>query len=387
MKRILVLPGGSYVSGAEKITLDVIRHLKTQGFELLCCVNGWNNGDFIREVKGTGINFFSVRLGWFYIRKPLWSIDSLINYLPAFIRARRYIRKFNCHYTYISNYKQAVLIYPLLSRNIIYHVHDPNSHSRVNRFFINLLDKKILKYVAVSEFIKKDIQKIGAIDPAKIEVIYNGVDEQQLCAKTSFDKVRIGIIGQLIPRKGHLVLLKAVKLLASNYRHRFVVYVFGTGDKHYTKLVQNYIRENSLDELIVWQGHAEDPTVIYRNIDLTVIPSLAEAFGLVAVESYFNKIPVIASRLGGLEEIVVDDHTGYLFNPGDSEDLKLKIKKYLDDPDLITKMGENGFVYGGSKFKRNTMHQRMELLFKSLDISAVKKDTIAKHDVYNTLIV
>lgn len=370
MKRILVLAGGSYISGAEKIALEVLRHLKVQGFDLLCCVSGWNNGEFIREVKAIGINFFTVKLGWFYIRKPLWTLDSLINYLPAFIRAWRYIRNFKSDYVYISSYKQAILIYPLLSRNIIYHVHDPNSHSRVNRFFIKVLDKKIIKYIAVSEFIKADLQKVGVIDSQKIEMVYNGVDLPDIEEKSSFDKPRIGIIGQLIPRKGHIVLLEAVKLLKEKYNRKFIVYIIGSGDLRYMQFLIEYVQQNELVEYVDFKGHVNNISDIYSNIDITVVPSLSEAFGLIAIESYFHKIPVIASRVGGLEEIVCDGSTGYLFVPGDAHDLSTKLNLLLDDPSLAKKMGNDGFQFCQPKFLKENMLDNLKIVFDTVSESA-----------------
>jgi glycosyltransferase involved in cell wall biosynthesis len=230
---------------------------------------------------------------------------------------------------------------------------------------LRLIDKKVLKYIACSQSIKKDLEKIG-IDGQKIKVIYNGVDLPVHGEKTFFDKPRIGIVGQLIYRKGHVVLLEAAKLLKEIYQKQFVIYVIGSGDQRYTNGLLEYVRQNSLEDYVQFKGQINSISEIYTGIDLTVVPSFSEAFGLIAVESYFHKIPVIASRVGGLEEIVLHEKTGYLFTPGNADELANRISLFLEAPAMIKTMADEGFEYCRSRFLKDTMLTKLIMLVDNL---------------------
>jgi len=78
----------------------------------------------------------------------------------------------------------------------------------------------------------------------------------------------------------------------------------------------------------------------YRKARLIVVPSMwFEPFGLVAAEAMSHGVPVIASRTGGLEEVIADGETGWFFAPGDSDDLEAKIKALWENPELCRRMG------------------------------------------------
>ena len=82
---------------------------------------------------------------------------------------------------------------------------------------------------------------------------------------------------------------------------------------------------------------------LYRKLDICVVPSLwPEPFGIVALEGMACGRPVIATRVGGLQEIVVDEETGCLVDPGNVEQFADRLERLMDDPDLRAKMGEKG---------------------------------------------
>jgi len=89
-----------------------------------------------------------------------------------------------------------------------------------------------------------------------------------------------------------------------------------------------------------WLSHGET-LALYRNAHIAVVPSLwEEAFGLVAVEAMAAGVPVCASRTGGLQEIIEEGKTGFLFKPGDSAALADVLEKLLQDPELRKRMGD-----------------------------------------------
>src|ERR1700733_9023907 len=94
-KRILFIVGASYVSGLENITLHLIRGLKERGYEVKCVINGWNDGVFKSTLQSLGIDFFEMKLGWIYITKPKWTIDTLLHWPGAYFKFKKAIRSFD----------------------------------------------------------------------------------------------------------------------------------------------------------------------------------------------------------------------------------------------------------------------------------------------------
>src|SRR3989442_762168 len=94
-KRVLFFTGGSYVSGLEIVTLHLMKGLKEEGYEVRSVVNGWNDGNFKHMLDEAEIKYYVVKLGWLYIRKPLWTIDTLIHYPKAFFTCKKIIQDYN----------------------------------------------------------------------------------------------------------------------------------------------------------------------------------------------------------------------------------------------------------------------------------------------------
>lgn len=111
-KSILIIANGNYISGAEKVTLDVMHGLKEQGYNLHCMASGWNDGDFIGRVKSIEIPVTITKLGWYYVSKILWSIDSLIHYPGGIVRFLRLKKKFHADLVYIISFRHIILLWP-----------------------------------------------------------------------------------------------------------------------------------------------------------------------------------------------------------------------------------------------------------------------------------
>ena len=211
-KKILAIIGGTYIFGLEKVSIDVLEGLKKKGHTLHCMVSGWNDGDFIKQLNTIQIPYTAIKLGWYYITKLLWSLDSLVHYPKAIIDFINLKRRIKPELIYIYSYRQIMLLYPFFNNNIIYHVQDPNAESKQARFFLKMIDKKVKSYIAPSNYIKEDLIKCG-IAANKIQLIYNGTEILPAIDEEANEKFTIGIIGQIIERKGHLQLIEALHIL------------------------------------------------------------------------------------------------------------------------------------------------------------------------------
>ena len=360
-KRILVIAGGTYISGAEKVTLDVVQGFKENGHEVHCMVSGWNNGDFIDQLKSLHINHTAIKLGWYYTSKFLWSLDSLVNYPKAIFSFIKLQKKFKPDVVYTISFRQIVLLYTFFTNNIIYHIHDQNSNSRQSKFFLKLIDKKVKKYITVSKFIQQDLINCN-IAFKKISVIYNGIEILPLPEKTNQPKdiFSIGIIGQVIHRKGHLVAIDALKKLVDKHLKVQLVIV-GVGDTAFEQEVKQKIKQDGLENYVIWKGFIKNIEIIYQGLDVVLAPTQnEEPFGLMACEANMLGIPVIVANKGGLMEIVEDGLNGYRIDATNATQIAEAIEKLYHNPLIREQMGINGRNKTNTLFSKKAMNSSIQ---------------------------
>jgi glycosyltransferase involved in cell wall biosynthesis len=362
-KKILVIAGGTYVSGAEKVTLDVLEGFKENGHTVHCMVSGWNDGDFIGRIKKLQLPYTAIKLGWYYTTKIWWSLDSLVHYPKAIWDFIRLKKKFKPDIVYTISFRQIVLLYPFFGKNIIYHIHDPNSHSKQSRFFLKLIDNKVKTYIAVSNFIKQDLIKCGLAE-YKIEVVHNGVNPVEISIEKKYMQngiLKIGIIGQIIERKGHEDLLMALYLLKNKIR--FELNIFGKGTVEYKNKLEALIKQYGLNELVVWRGFIKNPISIYQDLDVLVAPTRTEEpFALVAIEAGAYRIPIIVTKSGGFPESVEDGNTGFVINKSAPKEIAEKLFFLYSNPQLLKTLGENASQKIGIQFNLELTKRKVNQL-------------------------
>jgi glycosyltransferase involved in cell wall biosynthesis len=199
-------------------------------------------------------------------------------------------------------------------------------------------------FIAPSEFLLKKYVEFGLNEEKVIYLDYgfNTTPYKNLNRKVSVN-LRIGYIGTLIPPKGIHVLLKAFsKIKAINVELR----IHGGFDhnideyKSYSTAIKKFFK---LDNVTWFGPYINDDIVnILNEIDIIVVPSVwYENSPLVIHEAFLAKIPVFASRVGGMEELVQHGINGFLFEPGNDDDLRLYIQKIINQPDLLEKFKSN----------------------------------------------
>lgn len=367
-KRLLVIAGGTYIYGAEKVTLDVIKGLGQEGYEINTLISGWNDGAFAKALDKLQVKYYPLKLGWYYTSKLWWSLDSLVHYPGAILRYLRIRKQFKDWPVYIISFRQVILLWPFFKKNIVYHVHDANAGSRQSRYFLKIIDRKVIKFIAISEFIKEDLVASG-ISPHKIEVIYNGVEILPAIQKSTdhSEPLSIGIVGQVIERKGHLTLLLAIKTLVKKGLNIELIIV-GDGDTSFiTKLKTLIDDEPGLAQKITWRGFKNSLTDIYKGIDVLVAPTVSpEPFGLITIEANMLGIPVIVSNKGGFKETVVNGENGFLIEPQDAEEIACKIEYFYNHRNEIAVMGKKGREHVVQNFDKQIMVKKIDKLLTAL---------------------
>jgi glycosyltransferase involved in cell wall biosynthesis len=179
---------------------------------------------------------------------------------------------------------------------------------------------------------------------------------------------RLLFVGRLIERKGLSYLIEAVGLLAD----RRPIHLDVVGEGHLsTELVQMAARRRLLDR-ITFHGRVDDATLadLYAQCDVFVLPSIVDAqgdtegLGVVLLEAMSYQKPVVASRVGGIPDIVIDGETGLLVEQKDSMALANAVERILDRPELAGRLGRNGAAYVQRRFDWSHIVDAIEALYQ-----------------------
>jgi len=217
----------------------------------------------------------------------------------------------------------------------------PQSHIHgVERWMANRADRLI----TCSSYMREHVADIYGLDEALVAVVPNGIDPSELEPVDDLDTLRsrfaepdqqlILLVGRLVYEKGFQLALEAMPGLVERLGNvRFLVAGSGTAEAD----LKRQATELGLDDHGTFMGWIGDDVLhsLYRVADLTVVPSLYEPFGLVALEAMASGCPCIVADTGGLREIVpADDRVGLRFNGGDPEHLATMAERLLTDDEL-----------------------------------------------------
>jgi len=202
-------------------------------------------------------------------------------------------------------------------------------------------------FVAPSRFIKDKFISSGL--PEK-KIIYSqyGIDINPCGPKIESNIFRFGYMGTLLPLKGPAVLISAFKEMKYKNLQLLIygkLFRYG-GFESYPESLKKMIGEDGRIKLMGGYDN-KDAGKILSNIDALVVPSTwLENAPLVIQEAFLSETPVIASRIGGIPELVIHGKNGLLFDPGDSKDLKEKMEYIIKNPGAL-----EGFKKNISKIK------------------------------------
>lgn len=213
------------------------------------------------------------------------------------------------------------------------------------------------------------IDEIVALSPSLkrkvFRVVYNGVDLATNGPVRPPEEVRrelgiaegelvVGMVARIVPHKGHMVLVEAAKGIAAEFPSaRFLL--VGRPEGGYEKTVEEKIRACGLASRARLFQYDRNILDIMGILDLYVLPSYSESLPNAVVEAMLMRAPVIATRITGLPEAVIDGETGFLIAPGDVGALRDRMRLLLSDPFLRERMGKAGRRFAQERFSPSAL--------------------------------
>ncbi|MDA4123007.1 MAG: glycosyltransferase family 4 protein [Thaumarchaeota archaeon] len=235
------------------------------------------------------------------------------------------------------------------------------------------------RVVTVSGAIKEDLEVRYRLPSNKVRVVFNGVDTDVFHEldrptlpspiKTLEGKKIVLYVGHFGLRKGLIYLIQAMARVVKEHPDAVLLCIGGVpdwlGGTDYWSYLRKTIAQNGLEGKVILLDrvpHAELP-VYYSLSSLFVLPSYYEAFGKVVVEAMACRRPVIASRVGGLAEVVDEGRSGLLVNYGSVDELADSILTILDDDNLAKRMGSYGRERVEADFTWRAVADRVETVY------------------------
>ncbi len=236
----------------------------------------------------------------------------------------------------------------------------------LKRWLKKLVYKLADKVIAVSGAVSGYLEKQG-IEKAKIAVIHNGVKLERFLYDRQFkpgSSLQIGSVGRLSPQKGYLDLVRAIALMENR---GITCQIAGEGEQE--EALKKEIARLNLQDRVKLVGPVKDVAAFMKRLDLFVLPSHWEGFGLVVVEAGLTQLPVISTDVDGIREIITDRITGLVVAPGHPEILAQQINYLSQHLEERIKLGLNLQKRVIGNFSIEKMVKSYEKLYKDLLIA------------------
>lgn len=247
--------------------------------------------------------------------------------------------------------------------------------NNITKWLLTRADAIICVSRRLAELVKKDFPPCAH----KIHVVYNGVDITRFSAgrdevenlkrKLGLDSIRYILlyIGRISPEKGIEYLIRAMVYVK---RKDLKLIIVGYGKKGYVERLDTIIKRLHLDDIIFISGgvsYSEIP-VYYKMADIVILPSTGdyEAFPFVIIEAFASQRPVIATRVGGVPEIVMDNINGYIVPPKNFRALARKIDMQLENPELRYRFARHGYSIVCERYTLDRMVTDTENILKNV---------------------
>ncbi len=369
--KILFVCGAGVVYGKEIITLSLMEGLRLRGHEVRCVISSWTRDDFDRRLEAKSIPFTRLPLG--FLSKTLTGAAMRMTFetlsqSPRLWRGYRgLLKEFQPDVTVHSTMHHLVQLYPVLDpRNTLFHVHDPFAPTRFYRRLFRFLNRRVRAFIGVSQYIEQSIIDLG-VAREKACFVLNGLTPLLISNAVNDHPARkivtIGIVGQISEWKGHDDFIEALKELKRT-AVPFSAVIFGEGAGGYVAALKQKIEKYELSGQVRWAGFVKHPPEIFSTIDICVVPSRSQdPCPTVAIETAHFGVPAIATRRGGLPEIVRDGKTGYLVDAESPRQLAEKLKLLIENAGVRQRMSDEAKSYSARHLTGARMAGQMESVF------------------------
>jgi glycosyltransferase involved in cell wall biosynthesis len=366
--KILHLISSSGLLGAERVLLELAEHSRRAGLTVTIGVfeNNQNpNLDLASYAKGEDFDVQIFPCNGRFDNKAVHLIKD-------------YVDNSGVNIIHSHNYKSNFYAWRALSDNNIRWV--VTNHGR--RFgpklmLYNLLDSFVVRHadrvIAVSKEIATRMRVVG-VDSKKICLIENGVSVDKFQKNIASESIRdslgikkdvpvIGTVGALTKEKGHMYLLHAAQKVNRIFPEAVFLFV---GDGRERKNLEKTASYLNVKDSVIFAGMRKDVPEMLSIFDVFVLPSLNEGLPMALLEAQAARVPVVATCVGAIPDVLEDRVTGMLIPPKDPQAIAEAIIKILSDKKFASEIAQKGFERVRENFSSEKMASKYITIYKEL---------------------
>jgi glycosyltransferase involved in cell wall biosynthesis len=368
-RRLLILDTELEMGGKERLLHEFIARADRNRFQVaVCCLRP--GGYFKERIVAMGIPFYDDLL---HHRFDALAFRELENVIRA--EKTQIVETFAHPNTVIFSF--LAKLRSLVERVVVsYHAIGVDTRGTVVRPYLRPLLRRMDGHVAVADIQKRQLVEVEGLRDETVRVIYNGVDTQVFhpsepaewtSTRRSLgmpdDAIVLMAVGSLKPIKGIDILLRAATpVLQKDARARLVL--VGQGPDRVA--LEQLARESGVADRVSFLGLRDDVASLLRAADVLVLASRTEALPTVLLEAAATALPVIATRVGGVPEIVEADRSGLLVPAEDVAALRDAIERVVGDESLRRTLGQRGRAIVETRFRIETMCETKMAYFEEL---------------------
>lgn len=258
---------------------------------------------------------------------------------------KRAIRIVHIHTaSYKSFWRKAVFVFlaKLINKKVVLHIHGAE-FKKFAAGHHNSIRKVLLKcdqIVVLSKSWKEWFET--EFDISGVAVINNIIETPEVCLESRHEqgKPKVLFLGALGKRKGVYDLLDALDKYKKQYGNGILLNIGGNGE---VEKIKTIIRDKHLEDVVEFKGwvSGDDKIRLLNSADIFILPSYNEGLPISVLEAMGYGIPVIATPVGGIPEVITDGENGFLVSPGDVDGIVNALSSLVKDPSLRKVMGEN----------------------------------------------
>jgi glycosyltransferase involved in cell wall biosynthesis len=360
--RVAYILNSAKVGGANRSLIclwEALRNTKIKPF-----IVGLEDGPISEDLKSTGFNYTVLKTTQLEISKPLGGLTSLL-------RIVWYLKKKEISIVHANDVLTArlfALAAKIQNIPILCHIHFDQGkelHEWVFRYF-----PKPDAFLFCSAGLQKEVgaRILKKCPFAFQEVVHNAIDLERFPVRKTNNKIpRVGIIANLWKVKGHEDFLKMASILIEDGRS--IAFDVVGGDLSNTGRIDElrmYAKNLGIQNHVTFHGYVSDVTGILCDLDIVVCSSHVEPFGICLIEAMASGKPIVATKVGGIVEVVKNDQTGILVDPRNPDQLAKAVAILLDNKDMNRAFGRNGRNRVEKYFSKEAYGRKMAGIYERL---------------------
>ena len=348
----------------EKFHEEVAKQLNEDGFKTYFVYNEVPTSQkYVADLQKYNAEIITLSIKWRFLKKFVAVLNILLKYKPTIV---------HCHFSFPLTRIVIPLSWLLCVPKRFITIHSMVGKATfLGRYWFKMLNVFSTEIFTVSDAVKNQLRNNYHISN-KIETLRLGIDLNKFDINPNVEELKqkyglptnkliVGCVAFHQPVKGVDVLLRAMSILKYNLGQNNVILcqVGGYLNDDYTERLHTLAKELKIENDIIWLGLQNNIPEILKTFDVYCQPSRSEGLGLSIVEALVTKLPVVATNVGGIPEVVEDNVTGLLAENENSSQMAEKILFLINDQEICEKFVKQGYEKVMKEYDRTIQVEKL----------------------------